>query len=113
MTRDEQFKIIEAARTRMFDRAQTLGIPLHVIEYVVPFVPTDFSLNVFFFLKTDQQVREARSAKRQGEMSAEFVKILRSLGYSEEWLTQISFEFDSDENVQRHYQGSYFHRMRG
>ncbi len=112
MTRNEQFAYIEAARQHVLGWARSNGIALHRIEYVVPFVDTDFRLSVWFFYETDAQLQKARALRWSQRLMKTMKSCLRSLGYAEECISAVSFTFDSHENVERDYQGSYFYRLR-
>lgn len=85
MTRDEQFACIEMARRQILTWAQAHGILLHRVEYVVPFVETDFGLAVWFFFKTDEELQKVSEGGREAEIKSAFVDILRSIGYANEW----------------------------
>ncbi|HEU5115880.1 MAG TPA: hypothetical protein VFT74_04320 [Isosphaeraceae bacterium] len=106
MTRDEQFALIETARDSLMRWAGAQRIPLHRMEYVVPFVDTNFGLSAWFFYKTDEQLRQAEENGWSDRLSACLVEVLRDLGYAPDWLWRIRFFFDSHENVLRHYEGS-------
>ena len=41
-----------------------------------------------------------------------FLGALRDVGYPEEHLRLVTFEVDSDERVNREFEGSYFARLR-
>lgn len=109
--RHKQFAILEAAIDRLLSWARQSNIPLHRVEVVVPFVETDFSLSVWLFYTTDDDLfRE--EAKGYARMSETFLEILKSLDYPPDWLAGVTFTFNSHEHVERDYQGSYFYRLR-
>lgn len=112
ITREDQFKFIEAARAQLMESANASSVPLHRVEFVVPFVETDFSLSAWFFLETDAQLN-GRDAKRWTTwLKSEFLKILRAQDYPARWLGEVGFAFDSHENVVENFEGSYFYRLR-
>lgn len=112
MTREEQFAFIASAKASVLASARRDGIPLHRIEFVVPFVDDDFGLWVWFFYETDDQLQSAVRTGWSEALKAELLRALRSTGYAEEWLDAVGFAFDSHENVLRDYEGSYFYRLR-
>ena len=112
LTRDEQFTCVERARADVLRLARREGIPLHRIEFVIPFVPTDLGLGAWFFYETDDQLRRAEAAGWSAVLTAALTRALGSAGYAEEWLGEIGFTFDSHEHVVRDYEGSYFYRLR-
>ena len=112
MTRDEQFAYIETARASILQWARERGIPLHRIEFVAPFVDTNFGLSSWFFYETDEQLRCAGDMGWPDHLDTHFIEALRVLGYAPEWLSNVRFFYDSHENVVNHYEGSYFYRLR-
>jgi hypothetical protein len=112
MTRDEQFRFIEAARERLISFAHALGIPLVHVEFLVPFVTDDFGLSTWLFYDTDASVAAREADGTTATLQAEFVVALRALGYPERWASEIDFCVDSHEHVVRSYEGSYFYRLR-
>jgi hypothetical protein len=112
MTRDEQFSSIEAASERLLRWANGRSIPLHRMEFVVPFVDTNPGLTVWAFFETDEQLRRAGDLGWPVQLAAYFTGALRALGYAPEWLPEVRFMYDSHEAVCRDYEGSYFYRLR-
>ena len=92
-------------------KAKAASVPLHRVEFVVPFVATDFGLGVWLFVETDAQLR-ALTQKHGSWLKREFLNALRAQGYPERWLGEVNFEFDSHENVVKKFEGSYFYRLR-
>jgi hypothetical protein len=103
-----QFEMLAAARSRLLAWSQAEGVPLHKVEYIVPFVETDFDAHVLLFVETDDQIPRFR----QSEAEAVFTDALRSVGYPEQHVALLTFEVDSHECVERDYEGSYFYRLR-
>lgn len=110
--RKRQFDRLEEARDRLAAWSKREGFPLHQVEVLVPFVPTDFRAHVLFFLQTDAQVRAESDRPRMPEAQEVFLGALRDVGYPEEHLRLVTFEVDSDERVNREFEGSYFARLR-
>ena len=109
--RQRQFDHLAEAKALLFAWSKHERFPLHRVEFSVPFVATDFRAHVLLFLETDEQVR-AESNARGREAQAVFTRALRDVGYPEEHLEVVTFEVDSDERVQREFEGSYFYRLR-
>ena len=112
MTRSDQFAYIDSAKKDLLEWAEEQGISLHRIEFVVPFVDTDFSLSAWFFFETDEQFGQSGATGWPERLSARFAEVLAALGYPAALLTKIGFVWDSHENVIRDYGGSYFYRLR-
>lgn len=100
--RQRQFALIAAAKDRLHAWANQHGIPLHRVEFVVPFVETDFALGVWLFFTTDSDLACAGENERAA-ISAVFIEALRSLDYPSEWLAGVTFQYDSHEHVERAY----------
>ena len=58
MNRQEQFQLIEAAKTEILKWAKAENIALFRVEYVVPFVEDDFSLSTWFFYDMGEMVKQ-------------------------------------------------------
>jgi hypothetical protein len=112
MTRCGQFAWIDSAKKDLLRWAEEQGIPLHQMEFVVPFVDTDFSLSAWFFFETDEQLQRSNASGWPERLSTRFTEVLATFGYPAAWLTKIGFFWDSHENVVRNYEGSYFYRLR-
>jgi hypothetical protein len=112
ITRVDQFKIIEGTRSQLIATAKAALIPLHNVEFVVPFVPTDFSLSAWLFFETDAQLKGSDAHRWTTWLKSELLKILHAHGYPERWLGEVGFAFDSHENVVKNFEGSYFYRLR-
>jgi hypothetical protein len=112
MTRDKQLELTAQARDHLLVWSSAAGIPLSRVEFVYPFVATDFSLSVWLFYDTDVNVARSARDGSTDRLQREFVDRLARVGYDQRWLEQIEFVVDSHENVVRNYDGSYFYRLR-
>jgi hypothetical protein len=110
--RDIEFEILEQAKNKILAWAQTVNNGLFHIEYSVPFVKNDYTLVVVFFYKFDKMITDYAENGKSEEVKNKFISLLREFQYPFQLIPLISFIFDSDENVQKNYQGSYFYRMR-
>jgi hypothetical protein len=109
--RKKQFAHIDAARIGLLAWARANDVPLVRVEFVVPFVDTDFSISVWLFYDTDLNLTRAANGTT-ANVQREFLSILSSAGYPADWLVCTSFFVDSHENVERNFEGSYFYRLR-
>jgi hypothetical protein len=110
--RKKQFAHLAAAKSQVLTWAAGHGVPLVRVEFVVPLVETDFGIHVWLFYDHDADVGRLGHDGGTQLLQDEFVRLLRGDGYPAEWLSGVALTFDSDENVVRHYEGSYFHRLR-
>ena len=78
----------------------------------MPFVETDFSLGVWLFFDTDDNLAAVREDGRSSTVERTLLAALADTAYPPEWLTIVEFSSDSHENVERNYEGSYFYRRR-
>ena len=111
-TRRRQFDHLGTARYELIAWATANDIPLVRVEFVVPFVPTDFAAWVWLFFDTDADVARCADNGVTTTVEQEFLSILARNGYPADWLADTSFCVDSHENVQRNYEGNYFYRLR-
>jgi hypothetical protein len=110
--RKNQFAHIDAAKANLLAWAAANKVPLIHVEFVVPFVDTDFSLTVWLFYDTDLNVTRAADDGTTANVQERLLSILSADGYPADWLSQTSFVVDSHENVERNFEGSYFYRLR-
>ena len=110
--RKQQFAHIEAAKAQLQAWAEANDIPLVHVDFVVPFVETDFSLSVWLFYDTDRNVADLDRDGTTSRAQQEFLSILGASGYPAAWLPDVAFSVDSHETVERNHEGSYFYRLR-
>jgi hypothetical protein len=106
------WEIIAQAKQALIEYALAKGAPIHKVEYVATFEPWDSGIGVYIFFKTGEALRQHERSGATKELEAEYLRILRSLGYPFSTFPDVKFFFDSDENVQANYRGSYFYRLR-
>lgn len=112
MTRERQFAFIELARSEILAWAEARSMPLHQVEFVVPFVETDFSLDVWLFYERNAQLADNEENGTSRLLTEKMLDALQGVGYDMNWLSKINFHFDSHENVEKNFEGSYFYRLR-
>ena len=107
-----QFEIIEKVEPLVAQWSEDQDIKLDRIEVIVPFVESEFDLQVVFFLPTDSLLETYRQDRTIHNLEKKYLSCLKEHDYPQEWLERVTFEFDSKENVDRNYEGNYFYRMR-
>ena len=108
----KQFDFTTKVKELMHLWADKENIHLIRIEYVVPFVFTDKSVCIYFFIDTDQRVKEYDADGVTQLIKQKFLSILSELNYPKDYLNEVGFVVDSDENVKKNYEGNYFYRLR-
>lgn len=110
--RKTQFEFLERACSLTMNWSKQEAIELHRIEFVVPFVEADFSLFVWFFYRLDLHVSAYATDGTSRRLEQYFRRSLEEIGYPLSWRKCVTTDFDSDENVQNNFEGSYFYRLR-
>ena len=70
-------------------------------------------LDMLIFYKTNLELEMFKTKKITDLTKKEFIAILEEIGYTTEFNNNIRINFDSDENVQKNYQGNYGLRLYG
>ena len=107
-----QLKYVDKAESLMLAWAKNENIHIFQIEFIIPFVLSDKSLVVYLFFDTNQRMMEYNSNQTTENVKQKFIDILKKLDYPNDYLPQVSFVIDTDENVRENYDGSYFGRLR-
>jgi hypothetical protein len=110
--RSRQFELIGGARKRLLKWARAEGIPLQHVEFVVPFVETDFSLSVWLFYSDQSSVAAFEGDGTSARVTQRFQVELAEAGYPTNWLSLVECRFASKEVVDRDYEGSYYYFVR-
>ncbi len=74
------------------------------VEYIAHF--GEYA-EVLIFFKTNTQLKEFKNNKITTLIETEFIKILKRIGYINEFNKKILIYFDSHENVIKYYNGNY------
>jgi hypothetical protein len=100
------WEIFRRARRRAWSRACG-DFVVHATE----FIPHDTKGEVYVFFSTDAELAHASSSGLQAQMQRAFAEEFAALlgGAVDEY--PLVFVFDSHENVERNYKGSYYLRM--
>jgi len=96
----------------ILDWTKQNGIRLHMVDSVVPFVLTDKSLSVWLFYDTDKTKNDYEINGTNEIVKNQCLHLLTELNYPIDYLKEVTFYIDSDENVKKNYEGSYFYRLR-
>jgi len=87
-------------------------VPICQLNNIYILVQRDVNFRVYVFFKKDADLEDC---KRNGitDAIAQFVREeLERVGRGRKEDTSVAFEFDSHENVDRNFEGSYFNRLR-
>jgi hypothetical protein len=110
--RSRQFELTGRARKRLLKWARAERIPLEHVEFVVPFVETDFSLSTWLFYSDESSVAAFEADGTSARVTQRFQVELAEAGYPTEWLALVECRFASKEVVERDYEGSYYYFVR-
>ena len=107
-----QFSFIEKAEKLILNWTIENKIILKKIEHIVPFILSDKSLSVWFFFDNEITKNNYEKNGTNESVKTKYLEILKTLNYPSEYLREVTFEIDTDENVTKNYEGSYFYRLR-
>jgi hypothetical protein len=111
-SRATPWDIISRARVMLLELEASKGIAIHEVQITGTFEKWDDGIGVWIFFPTDDDLREHSTSGVTGEIEQDFREILQQLKYPFRKFPRVTFVFDSDENVQKNYEGSYFYRLR-
>ena len=106
---EQQWELLEKAKIILMDWSNNNNAHLFSIHFVSMF---DFSVEVYVFYKSDFDVITNQNNGISDNIKQIFLKTLNDLSYMKYFNDNITFIFDSNENVINNYQGSYFLRLR-
>lgn len=108
------FPAIEQALSDVLDDMKVRGVRVRHTEVVTTSEEWDESLGIWFFFEDDGELTKRRMDGTTVAIESLFMDRLEAAKnpYFFSKLPKVGFEFDSHENVQRNYQGSYFLRLR-
>ncbi len=84
---------------------------LYAFQYVVLMYQRDVDFRAYVFFKTDDELQDARRKALLPKMVEFFYQELERYGRGARPSLVIDVEFDSDENVNRRFQGDYNARL--
>ena len=111
-SRATPWDIITRARAMLLELEASKGITIHEVQFTATFEKWDDGIGVWIFFPTDADLSEHDQRGTTGEIEVDFRNILKQLRYPFRRFPRVGFVFDSDENVQKNYEGSYFYRLR-
>ena len=106
----KQWDYLEKAIPRIKHWAKKNNCKIYNIECVPIFGE---ELDILIFYKTNLELEMFKTKKITDLTKKEFITILEEIGYTTEFNNNIRINFDSDENVQKNYQGNYGLRLYG
>lgn len=110
MKKDEQqWDLIEKAKSVLIDWSKNNNVNVFAVHFVPMF---DLSLEVYVFYDNNLEIEQYLNNGISNEVQQIFIKELNHLRYFKDFKDKIEFIFDSNENVVKNYQGSYFFRLR-
>ena len=104
----KQWDYLEKAIPRIVHWSKKNNCKIYNIECVPIFGE---ELDILIFYKTDLELEMFKTKKITDLTKKEFIAILEEIGYTTEFNNNIRINFDSDENVQKNYQGNYGLRL--
>jgi hypothetical protein len=107
-----QLKYVEKLKKLMLDWTSQNGIKLHTIDCVIPFTLIDKSLIVWMFYETEQTKNDYENNGTNELVNIKYLELLNELNYPSNYLQEVTFQTDSDENVKKNYEGNFFYRLR-
>jgi hypothetical protein len=107
-----QLAFVDRVKKLMLDWTKQKEIRLHTVDCIVPFVLTDKSISVWLFYDTDKTKSDYEINGTNDIVKNQYLHLLTELNYPTDYLQEVTFFIDSDENVIKNYEGSYFYRLR-
>lgn len=108
----KQLEFADDSKKMLIDWAEKNNIILIEVDFVIPFVLTDKSMSVWLFFDTAKRVQEYEYNGISQKVKEKYLNILSEMNYPNEYISEVAFIIDSDENVKQNYEGSYFFRLR-
>ena len=106
----KQWDYLEKVIPRIKHWAKKNNCKIYKIECIPIFGE---ELDILIFYKTNLELEMFKTKKITDLTKKEFITILEEIGYTTEFNNNIRINFDSDENVQKNYQGNYGLRLYG
>lgn len=99
MTRTRKLKILDQAQQQTLVWAFDQGCDLQRIEYVLPFVENDFSLDVWFFFPSVERVTTHDRDGFTRKLAEQFLDTLQAQGGPPELIAGVNCRFVSDRQI--------------
>lgn len=104
-----QWNIIKKAKKLLMDWSNNDKVNIYDIHFI-PML--DFRLEVYVFYEKDEDVSQNQLSGNTDRVKELFLDSLSKLEYKKYFPHKITFIFDSNENVVKNHEGSYFLRLR-
>ena len=111
-SRASPWEIIARAREMLLELEASKGIAIHEVHITATFEKWDDGIGVWIFFPTDDELNAYGKKGATEAIETDLRNILKQLKYPFRRFPRVNFVFDSDENVQKNYEGSYFYRLR-
>lgn len=109
--RDDYNKSVKKTDNEFKNWCQIKGITIFRIEHIITWEDWDDGIGVYIFTKTINELSNL-SENDIENLKSEYLNGLKRNNYPFDKFPKVAFEFDSDENVRKNYEGSYFFRLR-
>lgn len=106
---DQQWDYLKKVKEDVINWANNHQINLHTIHFIPM---SDYSLEVYVFYECDIDIIQSENNGVSDKVKQYIIKALNDLNYMDIFNDNLTFIFDSHENVCNNYQGSYFLRLR-
>ena len=113
MRNRDLFGPLEVANDLLMEFANDNSIQLKHIEFVTPFVEKDNGISIWLFFENNEDIDTYKSNGTIKELMQKFSQWCECNGLPKEYVQELSFTIDSEENVMKNYCGNYFFRLRG
>ena len=84
---------------------------INVYDIIGAYMGFNNSYDAYIYFQTDAELHAMTAAKKE-EIQAIYIDYLKKCGHIPNEIETVRFYFDSDENVQKNYDGSYFYATR-
>ena len=84
---------------------------ISIYDIIGAYMGFNKSYDAYIYFKTDAELHAMTAAKKK-EIQAIYIDYLKKHGYMPDEIETVRFYFDSDENVQKNYEGNYFYATR-
>ena len=105
----EQRKYISAIVTELMSNNDLFAKNIFKTNYISHYGQ---SLDVYLFFKTNFELNRNTLNGNVEKMKSLIISMLKDRGYFNLFASEIRFDFDSDENIQKKFKGNYFFKYR-
>jgi hypothetical protein len=105
------FVEFQNAAEDLIEWSMAMKSPIYRIEWITPDVYSPRT-SVWIFSDTDAGL-STWGAETRSTIEKECIRLLGRRKFPSNLVGSVGFVYDSHENVMKHYEGSYFYRLRG